>query len=482
VLSGKEPKLQFVSIKEIERIHETSLRILRELGIQIEDPRLRNQLSDLGCAIQGERVKFPAQLVEKVIANVKKHNHLTLTSRSGRQVEITPDSVRSHTTGGIPDIIDLETGIKRRSTKTDIIATTKLMNRLDQLGTPCALLYANDVAPQINQITQTELMLRYSEKPIYGPGISSPGEAKYIVELFRSYAGSAEVLAKNPVGIVGISPESPLKLPQVVSDTIREVVSAGVPVSILSAPLGGLSAPVTMAGGLAQTNAEILAFAAVAYAINPETPLFYGARLFFNNMKNGCTILGLPEVGVVSAVSAQIAAYYGFLPDLYGLATTSCTVDNQNGYERAVNCLLPALAGANWLSGFGALASVMVSAYEQLIIDNELFALIKKAAAGLTVDDDTLGFDVLAKVINGGMFLTTPHTVKHLRRGEIFIPTLGFDSVWSTWEKEGCRDIRTVARERAYDLLRQDDPAPLPAELDREVQRIMSAAAKELVP
>jgi trimethylamine--corrinoid protein Co-methyltransferase len=473
--------LKILSDQEISQLNETSFQILREFGVLIDDQGLRNDLADHGCEVDGKRVKIKADLLEKVIANAKVHNHVTLTSRDGIKVEITPDTIVSHTTGGIPDILDLETGQKRRPVVDDVIATMRLMNHLEHLDTPCSLLYPSDVPAPITQVKQTELMFRYSKKPIYGPGISNPGEAKYVVELFRAFAGGSESLAKTPIGVVGVSPESPLKIPQAICDTMKNIISAGIPTSILSAPIGGMSGPLTLAGGLAQVNAETLAFATVAYVINPETPLFYGSRLFYANMKTGCTILGLPETGMVGAAAAQLTASNGFLSDLYGLCCTSCTFDSQSGYEKAVNCLLPVMAGADWISGFGAMASLMVASYEQLVIDNEIFGLIKKAAKGITVNEDTLGLDVLASAIKGSMILSDPHTIKHLRGGEIFIPDLGFDSVWNDWGKKGQKDLQKVAQERVYELLKKDEVVPLPEDLDQEVNKILDAAAAELV-
>jgi trimethylamine--corrinoid protein Co-methyltransferase len=139
------------------------------------------------------------------------------------------------------------------------------------------------------------------------------------------------------------------------------------------------------------------------------------------------------------------------------------------------------MAGADWISGFGAMASLMVASYEQLVIDNEIFSLIKKAGKGITVNDDTLALNVLSSAVKGSMILADPHTIKHLGGGEIFIPKLGFDSVWNDWDKAGRKDMQAVARERVYELLKQDEVIPLPEELDEEVNGILDAAAAELV-
>jgi trimethylamine--corrinoid protein Co-methyltransferase len=473
--------LKVLSDQEVQRLHETSLQILQEFGVRIDDEGLRNDLVDLGCKVDGDRVKITPAVVEKVVENVKKHNRLTFTSRTGNTVEMNPDTTITHTAGGLPDIIDLETGAKRRPLTDDFIATMRLINQLDYPEIPCALVYPDDVPSQINQVKQVELMFRYSKKPIYGPGISSPGEAKYVVKLFKAFEESYKDEIKNPMGNLCISPESPLKIPQVITDTMKEVIGAGIPTSILSAPVGGMTGPLTLAGGLAQVNAEMLAFATVAYVINPEAPLFYGSRLFYANMKTGCTIMGLPETGLASAAAAQMAAYNGFLSDVFGLCNTSCTFDVQSGYEKAINGLVPALAGANWISGFGSMASLMVASYEALVMDSEIFSLMKRVLNGITVNDDTLGLDVLQSAIKGSMILAHPHTIKHSKSGELFRPDLGFDSVWSDWVKAGSKNIQTVARERVKALIEKDEIVPLPEDLEQEVNEIMAEATKELV-
>ncbi|MDD2359969.1 MAG: trimethylamine methyltransferase family protein [Syntrophaceticus schinkii] len=473
------PVLKLLDDQKIEQIHEASYRILRELGIKVEDADLRQELCDLGCDVAGDRVKINSDLLDKVIANAKKHNRFTLTSRTGKKVEMNPETVVSHSSNAIPDIIDLETGQCRRTNQDDVIATTRLMNQLDEMDMPCALVYPNDVPPEINQLKQAELLIRYSTKPIYACA-SEPDTARYLVELFDVFAGTDD---KDMIGLVGISPESPLKFPKTITDAMKIIISAGIPVAMLSAPLGGLSGPLSIAGGLAQVNAELLAFAAISYLYNPETPLLYGPRLFYANMKTGCSILGLPETGIASAVGAQMASYYGFISDLYGMCCTSCAFDAQSGYEKAINCLLPFLSGANYVSGFGGLASLMVASYEQLVIDNEIYANVRKAAKGFAVDEDAFGFDVLAGAIKGGMILAHPHTIKYLKKGEVFIPKLGFDSVWSDWVKKGKKDIQAVARERAIELLKKDEQElePLPADLDKEITKIIDQATAELV-
>lgn len=465
--------------EEIEQIHQASMYVLKELGVKIDDLEMRERLHGWGCTVEGCRVRFTPDSIEETLANVKRE--ITFTSRTGNRLVAKPGNVLTHSSGGLPFVIDLDTGQKRNATSTDVINTTRLMNKLAHLDMPGALVYPADVPSQINQVRQCELLLRYSEKPVSGPGVSSAGEAKYIAKLFQAVSGAGDSLSENPIGDIGISPESPLYFPQEIIGTMKIMISAGIPTVMLISPVVGLSAPMTIAGGLVQMNASMLAFAAIAYLINPETPVIYGARLAFANMHTGSSIWGVPDIGIAGACAVQIARYYGFLSDVYGLSTTACAFDNQAGYEKAMNGLLPLLARANRLSGFGGLTSLLVASYEQLVIDNETFSALRKIAKGVVVNKDTMALDVIANVLAGENYLEQEHTIRHLRGGEVFIPELGFKGLWNEWEEGGQKNIRQNAREYARQLLKEDDSEPLPPEVDREMTAIMDAAYAELV-
>jgi trimethylamine--corrinoid protein Co-methyltransferase len=324
--------LKILNGRDIEQIHNASLQVLKKLGVKIEDHEIREKLHGHGCIIEDDRVKFNLDLIEAMLSNVK--SKITFTSRAGISVEAKDGVVLTHTSSELPFIIDLDTGQKRDATSKDLKDITKLMNRLKWLDMPSALVCPSDIPPQINQIKQCEVLLKYSEKPFLAPGGLSAKESEYIVELFNAVACKDASLSMSDIGIIGISPESPLYYPQVIVDKMKIVISAGIPTDMLIGPVAGLSAPMTLSGGLVQMNASMLAFATIAYLINPDTPIIYGARLSFINMKTGNSIWGLPDVGIAGACSVQMAGHYGFLSDVYGLSTTACTFDNQAGYEK----------------------------------------------------------------------------------------------------------------------------------------------------
>ena len=473
------PRLKYLDDQEIADLHAYSVKILKTYGMRIEDPEVRKMLCENGCREKDDRIYFCDELLERTIKAQKQK--VTFTSPvTGMKKNMTLGGISlSHSTGGAPWIADMKTGQRKNATLEDLILTIRIMNQLENLDIPCALVYPSDVPSAITQLQQTATMLEYSHKPIYGPGLSQPANAKYIAELYKIYGG--DKLSDNPIGMVGISPESPLFLPKHITDTTRYIVEAGIPVSILAAPMGGLTSPLSVAGTVAQCHAEILAYAATAYLMNPDCVLIYGARTFFANMRNTQCILGLPETGISSALAVQLASYCGMMSDEYGVCCTSCAMDEQAGYEKMINGLLPGLAGATMITGFGSTASVMCASLSQLVLDNEIIGMIKKAERPFVINEEELGYEALGCVVEDGeTFMEQEHTMDHLK-DEIFIPSIGFDSTWADWLKMGETGLNQRAEERADELLKRDEVPEIRPEIRTEVEKLMQDARNSIL-
>lgn len=468
--------LNFLSSSQVEQLHDAALRILENYGVRVEDASVRELLAQHGCRVQGQQVLFNRDLLAAVIS--KDHSCIHFRSRlSGQGFVLEPGTVRTHSTGGAPWIIDASSGERRNADSADMIDALRLMNQLEHLDLPCCLFYPAEVPSPISQYVQTENMFRYCKKPIYAPGVSTVGNAKYIAELFRLFdPGNGEY-----AGMVGVSPESPLYLPKGITDVMQVMVKAGVPIGILAAPMAGLTGPITLTGCVAQCHAEILAFASLAYLIRPQTPLIFSYRPFFCNMKVAQAVLGLPENGLASAICAQLAAYCGFHSDVYGLSCTSYEYDEQTGYEKMFNGLLPALAGASLITGFGSLASVMCGSLAQLVIDNEMFGMVRRPSFGFAVDDESLGLEAIGNVaLDNSTFLVEMHTVMNLRVPEVYTPRVGFDKMLSD-DRSVEPPLVEKAKARVSSLLAKDEPLYWPPELSAEVAAIHHAAEQELL-
>jgi len=174
---------------------------------------------------------------------------------------------------------------------------------------------------------------------------------------------------------------------------------------------------------------------------------------------------GAIEMGLMNAASAQMANFYN-LP-LYSTAGMSDAKinDSQSGYESALTGLMVALAGGNFIhDAAGFLEFCMTASYDKLVIDNEIIGMVMRAVQGITVDEETLAFDVLKKAGPGGHFVSNRHTRKFMRT-EQYQPQLSNRNNRETWEKEGAKSSRIRASEKAREILGRPETPALTSEI-----------------
>ena len=155
--------------------------------------------------------------------------------------------------------------------------------------------------------------------------------------------------------------------------------------------------------------------------------------------------------------------------------------DGQTGYEKMINGLLPAMAGATVITDFGSFASVMCCSLAPLAIDDDILDMIFRAQRACEIDEDSPGLNTIDKVVNDGkIFLGTEHTVMH-SRSEIWLPNVGFDGSWADWTKMGEVPLTELAQRRAEEVLKKEEAIPVDTSLDAETQKNLDAARKELL-
>jgi trimethylamine--corrinoid protein Co-methyltransferase len=149
----------------------------------------------------------------------------------------------------------------------------------------------------------------------------------------------------------------------------------------------------------------------------------------------------------------------------------------QSGYERAINALVPALAGADELSGVGEMAGGVCSCNAQMVIDNDIFGMVKRVRRGFEVNADSLAVDVIAHAMDTTHnFLREPHTRKYLRSGEIWQGKLGMqESGWEQWAAAGSPTVIDRAEREAQRILAAHTVPPLEDEQEKELQKIFAA-------
>jgi trimethylamine--corrinoid protein Co-methyltransferase len=276
-------------------------------------------------------------------------------------------------------------------------------------------------------------------------------------------AGGADALRERPiVSFITSWMVSPLKFASDVTTLLIETCRQRIPVVLSAAPMAGSTAPVTLAGMLAQLTAEQLAGVVLTQLAHRGAPLLIGPIPATADMKTGRYLAGAAEFGLTNAAMAQMAQYY-HLP-IYNSAgmTDSKTPDIQAGFEKAMSAVLTALAGSNFVHhAAGMLENMNTVAPEQFVIDNEILGMAMRVVQGIEVTEETLALDAIDAVGPGGHFLMADHTLRHMR-SEFYYPSAVVDrQSWDTWHREGALDARERAREVARDILANHQPEPL---------------------
>jgi trimethylamine--corrinoid protein Co-methyltransferase len=468
---------KFLSEKDLERIEETAHRLLAEVGILLEHPEAGVLLREIGCTKKDGRVCIPREAVEWALSNVRPHRQLH--NRDGSPAFQFGDGVRFHNAGGPPFINDLTSGERRAATLQDVGDITRLLDALPNVDNITPLFGPQDVPPEMLAVASTHAMITNTSKPLSSAAIEKPEHIPHVVALAAACCGGVEAFKEHPTMSISVSPISPLHFSFDVSAAIMAVARSGAAFHSLPAPSLGATAPITLAAALAQQHAEVLASFVIAAAAYPGALVSYCSRINPIDLRTAVSNWGGPEVGMSGACAAQLAHRLGFACDSYGFSSSASRVDAQFAYERLTNAFVPALAGVDILSGVGAAQSGMVGAHEIAVIDNEMIAIIKRVIAGAEVSDETLAFEVMAEVITQGqVFLAEEHTVRHMRRGAVWMTKLGPRG--RAGEDDG--GVLERARLQAHHILDTHQPEPLPEDVHLELEEILERAARELVP
>ena len=473
--------LKVLTDEQVERIHDASLAILEKTGVRIDSDDATRRLLAAGALRHPSRkdvLTFPRGFVEESIRRIPRYG--TYHARDPKN-DITFDGEHTfaHSLGGNPSMLDLETGRPRSSTLADVTQSTRLMDALENCHGVAGLVDATDVPAPILVIKTMEAMLRNTTKCVSGYALRV-AEMDVLRDMWACLAGGLEELRKRPLFTVYGSPSSPLTYDSRVSEVMLRAVESGIPVDIIPCPISGGTAPVTLAAGLAQQNAELLAGVMLLQTVTTHLPIQYSGRLSLLDLRSGKNVWGLPEMGLASAATVQIAHRYHMAADVYGVTTDANGWDLQIGLERMAGALLPALAGADNLSGMGG-AWENAASLEMLVIDNEIYADVFRAIRGIDVDEERLALDLIDKVGPMGNFLAQKHTMKFLRLGDMRNSPLYDKRTMDRAKTEGVRPLQDAARDVARKILMEHEPVPLDQDVERELARVVREGEKKLL-
>ena len=472
--------VEVISADQVEAIHGASLRILAELGMKVLDERARGFLAEGGAEVDHgtEMVRFDPALVEEKLALAP--GAFGLRARNPeRNLRIGGNSTVFVSTGGPAFVSDLDKG-RREGTYAEMCDYIKLVQSLNIIhqegGGPFEAL---DLPAETRHLDLYYADITLTDKNWQPWGLGR-GRASDAIEMTCLALGmSREELAEDPALSCIINTNSPLVIDGPMAEGLIEFATWGQPVIITPFTLAGAMSPVTIAGALAQQNAEALAGIVLAQCVRPGTPVVYGSFTSNVNMKTGSPAFGTPEYALAAQASAQLARRHG-LPVRSSNVTTSNAVDAQAAYESEMalwgavmgHCNMIAHA-AGWLSG-GLTASV-----EKLIVDAEMLQMLAAYLQPFEVSEATLGIEAIEEVGPAGHFFGTAHTLERYETA-FYTPLVSEWDNYENWADRGSKSAAERANAIAKQLLAEYEQPAIDPALDEELRAFVKRRKREI--
>ena len=449
-----QPKLSLLDDTLIARIIEEAYQLMLKPGIKVQNAEARALLTEAGAQVDEETmiVRFPEQIVKKALETVTRQFHIydyegkPTVQYGGDAVQFDPGS------SGISVLIP-ETLEHKTAETADLIRVIKVAESLPQYDAQSTAVVCHDVPKELHDLYRLYLVMLYSKKPIV-TGAFTNTTVHHMIEMLAIFAGGRENLKKYPRAIFDACPSPPLISSNFGAGNLITLARAGVPAEIVSMPLAGAAAPVTLLGAVTQHAAECLSGITIHQLAKPGSPIVWGGAPSTFDMRKGGTPFGSVETAMIDSSYAQVGKSLGLPTHAYLGATESKLLDMQAGLESGMGALVGALSGINMISGAGMLDSLLCQSPEKLVVDAEAIAMAKRMVDGMKIHTETLATGFYEGVnFKGGDFLKQRITMQLFQK-EQHMPgkVIDRDSMRG-WKESGSMDTFTRAKIRVQEIL-----------------------------
>ena len=464
-----------LSPPQIGRVHEVALDILARGGICLKYGPSRELLRAQGAAVDEtrHRVRIPRALVEQALTSAPRA--VTLCSRSdpSRDCHLGPEGGQyGRPVSGLNWIIDAGALTRRPVTETDALTWNRLAHGLPNLHVVSAA-YDQEGPPHSMDVRSVARMLQSTDKPLMLSALSGEG-----MRWVKRLTDVTQPTGRHPRVMVLSSVNSPLTYSSGQTEAAMYSAELGIPVAVNSSVVAGASAPVTIAGALAQMHAEMLAALTILQVHRPGAPIIYSGHPLILDMRSSLASVGFTEIGLLQAACIDLGYHLGLPTGSNGLTTDTCTPDAMAASEKWSSGFLPALAGANINAGAGSLACLSTISLEQLAIDDDIYGRLFRQLRGFTLDEETLAAEVIARAGYDASFLGDDHTLAHCR-SEYSYSALATRENAALWEGTGSKEVVQRAAAQVQTLLSDWQPVVSEAQ-GRELSGVLARAEKAL--
>jgi trimethylamine---corrinoid protein Co-methyltransferase len=463
VLERRVPVYEVLDAAGLEMIHEASLAILEEVGIDFRDAEAATMWKDAGAEVERFRVRIPRQLLMALVA--KNPSRFTVHARNTeRSTVIGGNNVAFAPTYGSPFVYDFNNE-RRYGTLDDLHQFHKLAYMSPAIhNTGAVVCEPVDSPVPKRHLHITYSAIKHSDKPFMGP-VTAPERAADAVRMAKIVFGD-EFVDQHTVMISLVNCNSPLVWDETMLGALKIYARANQAVIVAPFVLAGANTPASAMGATAQLNAEALAGIAFAQLCRPGAPMIYGHFIAAVSMKSGAPMAGTPELALMNYVIGQLVRKYRLPMRSSGMLCGAKTVDAQAAYESVQTMWPVLLCGANYvMHAAGWMEAGLAASFAKFVLDAEQIEMFYKFGLGPQFDDFEDALKTVRQVGPGSHYLGTEHTQSHFQTA-FFMPELADNNSFEQWQLDGSKDATTRALETARRMLESYEPPPLDPAID----------------
>jgi trimethylamine--corrinoid protein Co-methyltransferase len=472
------PQMTMLSDDQCRAIHTASLEILRRTGVRVYHDEALELLRASDALVSDDNlVRFPAGLVEWALDRAP--SRIALCRRGGDEV-VAPLEGRRVSFGPGSDCLnylDPRTGERRPFTGQDVIDCIRLVDALPELDFCMSMGIPSDLKTDSAHGAygaygwQFATMMEHTTKPIVFV-CDDKADCEAIAAMAAAAAGGMDALRLNPTLLLYSEPSTPLKHSETATGKLLYMAEQALPIVHSPAPMMGGTAPVTMAGGLALGNAEVLSSLVMHQLKRPGAPFLYGSGLHHLDMRTTISVYSAPEFELARVAVAEMGRFYDMPTWGYAGHSDSCVMDEQAAADAAFSVLASLLAGSNLVHDVGYLEAGLTTSPEMIVFTAEMIEMLRRFTAGVALDAESLALDVIHSVGPGGEFISTDHTMEHFR--DFWEPTLFNRQRLDDWLEDGGKRLGERLRERAVAIIDEHEPEPLSEHARQEIAYILN--------
>jgi trimethylamine--corrinoid protein Co-methyltransferase len=471
------PTLRLLQDELIDKIIAEAKELLCTFGVEIHNPGVLRLLADHGADVSFDtgNTRLTGDLLDRALSTVPRSFKLydVLGNEThhfhGDSVYFTPGSTALN-------ILDSRTGELRKPDTADYIRYVKLMSGLQHIASQSTAFIPADVDAAVSDSYRLYLSLLYGEKPVV-TGAFTVEAFEIMKDLQLAVRGNEQALRAKPLTIFSCCPTAPIKWSLVTSQNLVDCARWAIPVELISMPLTGFMAPVTLVGSLIQQTAENLSGVVISQLVNPGHAILYGGSPAIFDVRFETTPMGAVETMMLDCANSEIGKRLGMPTQGYIALSDAKQLDAQAGLETGIGATLAALSGINSISGPGMLDFESCQSLEKLVVDNEICAQTFRLLRGIEPREDFPSLPLFEEMRREKHLLIADHTRRYLREEITFPGPVISRANRVRWTEEGKASLRERAAAEVSRIVKAYKPSRLPDTAKSELTRRMQHEA-----